>query len=202
MPRIKAASVDEHHEIVWQSITDALGELLTERDYESIKLGHIAARAGLARNTLYNYASDKNSLVLAIAERASRPVLDRVTAIADKPEPATDRAREIISELLYAFTSSTIRLILQPPAVAAVPFDAIDNREGPFRAIPDAMERIIHDGIRSGEFRTVDDVALTAWLLSGIMRVAADRMVRDHLHPDDLIDPVQDLVIGALHVKA
>ena len=150
--------MEAHHELVWQSVTDALGELLTERDYESINLGHIAARAGLARNTLYNYASDKTSLVLAIAERASRPILDKVTAIADAPEPATERARQIISELLHAFTSSTFRLILQPAAAAAVPLDATGVRHSPFRPIPVAMEKVIRDGIRSGEFRAVDDV--------------------------------------------
>jgi AcrR family transcriptional regulator len=198
MPRIKAPSVEAHHELVWQAVTDALGELLTERDYESINLGHIAARAGLARNTLYNYASDKTSLVLAIAERASRPVLADVTTIADAPAPAPDRARQIISELLRAFTSNTFRLILRPASAAAAPLGVIDVRDGPFRAIPDAMEKIIRDGIRSGEFRAVDDVPLTAWLLSGIMRAAADQMARDDLHPDDLIDPVQDLIVGAL----
>lgn len=198
MPRIKAPSVEAHHELVWQSVTDALGELLTERDYESINLGHIAARAGLARNTLYNYASDKTSLVLAIAERASRPVLESVTAIADAPEPAAERARQIISELLHAFTSSTFRLILHPVAATTGPLDAVDVREGPFRAVPDAMEKVIRDGVRDGEFRVVDDVALAAWLLSGIMRAAADRMTRGGLHPDDLIGPVQDLIVGAL----
>jgi AcrR family transcriptional regulator len=198
MPRIKAPSVEAHHELVWQAVTDALGELLTERDYESINLGHIAARAGLARNTLYNYASDKTSLVLAIAERTSRPVLARVTAIADAPEPAAERTRQIISELLHAFTSSTFRLILQPAATATGPLDAEDVQEGPFGAVPDAMEKVIRDGIRSGEFRAVDDVPLTAWLLSGIMRTAADRMTRGRLQPDDLIGPVQDLVVGAL----
>jgi AcrR family transcriptional regulator len=198
MPRIKAPSVEAHHELVWQSVSDALGELLTERDYESINLGHIAARAGLARNTLYNYASDKTSLVLAIAERASRPILDGITAIADAPEPATERARQIISALLHAFTSSTFRLILRPAAAANAPLDSVDVREGPFGAVPDAMEKVIRDGISSGEFRAVDDVPLTAWLLSGIMRSASDRISRGRLQPDDLVGPVQDLIVGAL----
>lgn len=193
--------MEAHHELVWQAVTDALGELLTERDYESINLGHIAARAGLARNTLYNYASDKTSLVLAIAERASRPILDSISAIAATPAPATERAKQIISELLHAFNSNTFRLILQPTAVAA-PLetirDAVAVRESPFRAIPDAMEKVIRDGIRSGEFRPVDDVPLTAWLLSGIMHTAADRMTRGQVGPDDLIGPVQNLIVGAL----
>jgi len=81
VPRIRGASIGEHHELVWADLAEALRQLLVEHDYESITMGHIAARAGLARNTLYNYASDKSALVLALTERASRPTVERVTAI-------------------------------------------------------------------------------------------------------------------------
>lgn len=203
MPRIKAASLEEHHELVWKDITNAVGELLAERDYDSINLGHIAARAGLARNTLYNYADDKASLVIAIAERASRPVLDRVTAIADGSGPATDRARAIIDELMNAFADNTIRLMLPTAAaavsaVSAVSAEVVENREGPFGAVARSMEKVVRDGIARGEFRPTDDVQLTTWLLSGIVRAGVERMVRDQISPTDMSGPVQDLIIGAL----
>lgn len=200
MPRIKAASLDEHHELVWQDITDAVGALLAERDYDSINLGHIAARAGLARNTLYNYADDKASLVVAIAERASRPVLDRITKIADGSGPATDRARAIIDELMHAFADNTIRLMLPPAAaaVSAVSAEIVENCEGPFGAVARSMEKVVRDGVARGEYRPTDDVQLTTWLLSGIVRAGAERMVRDQISPTDVSGPAQDLIIGAL----
>ena len=37
--------------MVWADLAEAMRQLLLERDYESINMGHIAARAGLARNT-------------------------------------------------------------------------------------------------------------------------------------------------------
>lgn len=82
MPRIKGASIGEHHELVWAGLAGALRELLTERDYDSITMGHIAERAGLARNTLYNYGRDKGALVTALTERVGRPTVARVAAIA------------------------------------------------------------------------------------------------------------------------
>ena len=71
VPRIRGASIEEHHEMVWADLAEAMRELLLERDYESITMGHIAAKAGLARNTLYNYAADKSALVLALTRRAT-----------------------------------------------------------------------------------------------------------------------------------
>jgi hypothetical protein len=54
MPRIRGAGIEEHHELVWVGLAAAVRQLLLEQDYDSITMGHIAARAGLARNTLYN----------------------------------------------------------------------------------------------------------------------------------------------------
>ncbi|NEB78649.1 helix-turn-helix transcriptional regulator, partial [Streptomyces sp. SID14478] len=81
MPRIRGASIEEHHEMVWADLAEAMRQLLRERDYDSINMGHIATRAGLARNTLYNYARDKGTLVLALTQRAGRPAVARVAAI-------------------------------------------------------------------------------------------------------------------------
>ena len=73
MPRIREASISEHHETVWADLAEAMRQLLLERDYDTLTMGHIAARAGLARNTLYNYARDKSALVAALTERAAGP---------------------------------------------------------------------------------------------------------------------------------
>ncbi|MGZ3145734.1 helix-turn-helix domain-containing protein [Lentzea chajnantorensis] len=94
MPRIRAATIEEHHEMVWADLAEAVRQLLLERDYDSINMGHIAARAGLARNTLYNYARDKRALVLALAHRASLPLAGQVAEIAARSsDPAADRLR-------------------------------------------------------------------------------------------------------------
>src|SRR3954471_24324871 len=101
MPRTRGASIEEHHELVWADLAEALRQLLLERDYDSITMGHIAARAGLARNTLYNYARDKVPRFVPLTERGSRPMLDRVTTIAGRTtEPATDRLTDIIEAVL------------------------------------------------------------------------------------------------------
>ena len=98
MPRIRGTNIGEHHEMVWADLAEAMRQLLLEGDYDAITMGHIAARAGLARNTLYNYASDKGALVMALTRRAGEPTVQRVTAIAARSaEPAADRLRDIVS---------------------------------------------------------------------------------------------------------
>ncbi|WP_439660239.1 TetR/AcrR family transcriptional regulator [Lentzea sp. HUAS TT2] len=197
MPRIRAATIEEHHAMVWADLTEALRLLLLERDYDSITMGHIAAKAGLARNTLYNYASDKRTLVLRLAHRASRPLAEQVSAIARSRKPAADRMRAIVETILSASTNPAMRLMFLPnssPLVAELP----NGPENPFAALVAEVEDVVRDGITKGEFDGVDDVGLTVELLSGAMLAGIDRIRRD---PDSLAATVraaQEIVLASI----
>ncbi|MEU7475006.1 TetR/AcrR family transcriptional regulator [Lentzea sp. NPDC042327] len=198
MPRIKAATIEEHHEVVWADLTEAVRQLLLERDYDSITMGHIAAQAGLARNTLYNYAGDKRELVLELARRAGRPLAHQVSAIAARSaEPAAGRMLTIIEAILSASTNHAMRLMFLPnstPLVAELPA----GRENPFTALVTEVENVVRDGIGTGEFRAVDDVSLTVDLLTGAVRAGIHRISRDPGALPMTVHAVQHVVLAAI----
>ncbi|MEV4278578.1 TetR/AcrR family transcriptional regulator [Actinoplanes xinjiangensis] len=198
MPRIRGTSIEEHHELVWADLAEAIRQLLLERDYESINMGHIAARAGLARNTLYNYATDKSALILALTERRGRPTVERVTAIAARAaEPAAQRMLEIIQEVLEAFTDPAMQLMFRPgtrmPA-AGVP----KGSDNPFHAIVVEVENVVRDGVARGEFRDVGDPHLAVELLSGVMRAGAERIGRDPAAFAATVRAAREMILASL----
>ena len=198
MPRIRAATIEEHHEVVWTGLTEALRHLLLERDYDSITMGHIAAEAGLARNTLYNYAKDKRTLVLELARRASRPLAERVSAIAGRSaEPAADRVREVVEVILAA--STDLRFMFLPnssPMVAELQ----EGPENPFTVLVAEVENVVRDGITRGEFRDVGDVGLVVELLSGAMRAGIDRIGRDPASLPATVRAAQEVVLASVRL--
>jgi AcrR family transcriptional regulator len=198
MPRIRGASIGEHHEMVWADLAGAVRDLLLERDYDSITMGHIAAKAGLARNTLYNYAADKGALVLALTRRACAPVVDRVAAIAARSEDsAGERMREIVEAVLEASTDQGMQLMFRPgsaPLVAEVP----KGPDGPFHAIVAEVENVVRDGVAREEFRDVDDVGLTVELLSGAMRAGAERIGRDPSAFEATVRAAREIILASL----
>ncbi|ROS38403.1 TetR/AcrR family transcriptional regulator [Amycolatopsis thermoflava] len=201
MPRIRGASIGEHHEQVWADLAEAMRQLLLERDYESITLGHLAARAGLARNTLYNYARDKRALVLALAERAGLPLRERVAGIAARPDPAEQRMGEIVASVLEAATDQALWLVFRPgagPLVADLP----KGPGGPFHAVVTEVEGVVRDGIARGEFRDVGDVALAVELLSGAMRAGAERVARDPAALEATVATAREIVLAFLTCRA
>ena len=184
--------------MVWAGLAEAMRQLLLERDYDSINMGHIAARTGLARNTLYNYARDKSALVLALTERTGRPAVERVTAIAARSaDPAAERMREIIEAVLEAFTDQVMQLMFRPgPGLL---FARVPKGPGsPFHAIVVEVEYLVRDGIAGGEFRDVGDVHLAVELLSGVMRAGAERIGRDPAAFAATVQAAREIVLGSL----
>lgn len=202
MPRIKAANLEEHHERVWADVTAALRELLVERDFPSITLAQIAERAGLARNTLYNYAGDKAVLSIAVAERASRPVIERIGGIVGSETSASIRIRGIVAELLRAFDDPVIRLMIEPALGPSIPAGLLQGTEGPLLAVSAAFRAVIQEGSAAGEFRSFKDPDAASWLLMGIIRAASERAVQQKSAPADLVPLVEDLVLAALAASA
>jgi AcrR family transcriptional regulator len=194
MPRIRGENIEAHHEMVWADLAEAVRQLLAERDYDDINMGHIAARAGLARNTLYNYAPDKSALVLALTNRAARPAVERVTAIAAATgETATERLREIIATVLEATKDQALQLMFRP-GQGALP----KGPGGPLHEIVVEVENVVRAGIANHEFRPVDDIQLTVELLSGVMRSGGERIGRDPSTSIEIIESAQAVILAAL----
>lgn len=196
MPRIKGATFQAHHEQVWTDLTAATGALLTERGYDGFNLGHVAARAGIARNTIYNYAKDKAALAAKIAQHASRDILARIDEIAAGPEPAPRRLAQIVDTLMRAFDTPAVRLMLHSPATA-VPQDVLEHPEGPFAQVAAVVERVLREGVTEGTFRPVGDVVLTTHLLSGVVRAGAERTAAG-ADIEQVLPAVTDLLLAAL----
>lgn len=182
--------------MVWADLADATRQLLSEHDYDSINVGHIAARAGLARNTLYNYAPDKNALIAALTERAGRPAVAKVAAIAERTgEPAADRIRAIVEAVLEACSDQILQLMFRPGARGSLTEKGPD---APLHAIVLAVEDLVREGVARGEFREVGDVRLNVELLSGVMRAGAERIGRDPAAFPATLGAAQEIILGSL----
>ncbi|GAB3473578.1 TetR/AcrR family transcriptional regulator [Nocardiopsis coralliicola] len=197
MARIKGGTFQAHHEQVWADLTEAMGALVAERGYEGFTLGHVAARAGIARNTIYNYAKDKTALAAKVAQRASRGVLAQIDRIAADPAPAPQRLNEIVAALMRSFTTPAVRLMLHSPSIG-VPQEVFEHPEGPFPQVAASVERVLADGVAEGSFRPLSDIALTTELLSGIVRAGSDRMARREADAEEVLPAVQELLRAAL----
>lgn len=81
MPRISADSIEAHVRQQTGRILDASAALFRERGYRRTDMEHIADAVGLARNSLYRYFPNKESILLACVQRDMVPFVEEMRAL-------------------------------------------------------------------------------------------------------------------------
>ena len=172
MPRIRADSLSARRELIRTRLLDAVGAAVREHGFAPVSLADVAARAGIARNTVDDYAPDKTGLLLAHVERSVQLVVTQLAIETDPDVSPTQRLRDIVR----AHLASVAR--------------GMPGREG---------EAVLEDvaGLLTGEarremhdrFRPVLDLERTVDLMTGVI-VAARRAA--HAPDADADAVVQD----------
>src|SRR5689334_25264060 len=80
MPRITAASVEEHRELVQQRVFDAFAALMADHSFDAITMAKLAAAAGIGRTAIYHHFADKEAVVVAFASHETNRYLDGLRA--------------------------------------------------------------------------------------------------------------------------
>jgi AcrR family transcriptional regulator len=104
-----------------QAILDAALMVFAEHGFEAARLDDVAARAGVAKGTLYLYFKDKETLFEELLRGAVSPVLERITALADAPDVPFDKALEFLFSFFEREVLGTKRKLLIRLVIAEGP---------------------------------------------------------------------------------
>ena len=81
MPRIQAATVNEHVTRQRRAVLHAAARLFARDGYDAVGLADIAAEIGLARNSVYRYFPTKAHILQAWFDEAIDPLIDAGSAV-------------------------------------------------------------------------------------------------------------------------
>ena len=184
---------------MWGSLLDAFGELLAERGYADLTLAEVAARAGMARNTIYNYAGDKEALLMAFIGREVEAFVGRIRIELAALPDAKARLAWLIRRQMHQFLEQrgggSGTGMLDNSALSPSAHVDLQHRMQPLHHL---VADIIAEGVQSGEFRSGLDVEEVLPMVMAVM--TAERMpVGTGQHdPNAAADRVTEFVIRAL----
>ena len=147
-----------------RAILDAARELLIEEGFASLRLEHVASRAGVGKATIYRRWGSKEELAQALLAELAAPHI----AVAD----SNDTRQELLAAVINPMRAVTetdfgpvIRALLSQIAINPLLGD-------PFRATVvqarrDEIARLIARGIRRGDLRSDADADIATELLVG-----------------------------------
>jgi AcrR family transcriptional regulator len=151
--RLRARKVDA--DTRRQAILDAALSVFAEHGFEAAKLDEVAARAGIAKGTLYLYFQHKQALFEALVRNAVAPVIDTFDKVAANPAVPPGAVLDAFFAMFEKEVLATRRKLLLRLIIAEGPrFPAIAEfyyREVVARGLK-LMRSVAERAAASGEF--------------------------------------------------
>ena len=188
MPRIRAASIDEHKAFTRSALLDAAKTLIHDAGTVDLPLGEIALAAGVGRTTLYDYFTDRDDLIATLVEEELPGVVGALIAAVPHRGDAPERLAELAAK--------TVEFVIRDPVMGVILHRAV-GRMGPeaevrIRAahanLADAMVGLYQAGVASGDFRSMPPDLAGRFIQDSIMSAA--RTVLSAAKPEDRIESV------------
>ena len=104
-----------------QAILDAALSVFAERGFEAARLDDVAARAGVAKGTLYLYFRDKEALFEELVRGAVTPIIEAVSQVASAPDVPAHAVLETFFDLFRKEVLGTKRKLLLRLIIAEGP---------------------------------------------------------------------------------
>lgn len=174
MPRIDAASIEEHVRVQTARILDAATVLFQERGYRKTDLDDIAQAVGLARNSLYRYYKNKDFILLACVEREMGAFVERMRSLDSLHGDPVQRIGAWLDMQMDMATSpahATMELI------AEIRTDAPELRKR-LMELHDAPAKVLEGAVAEVVRGRRRDAGLIIALIKGMVEAAAGQAMR------------------------
>jgi len=161
-------------ESVRQRLLEGAAELFTQKGYASTSVREIVAAAGVTKPVLYYYFRNKEGIYLELMQGAFAKMDDLLTGSREDQGTVTQRVLRLCDRLYSLFmehvkVARVMYAIFYGPHQGA-PFFDFDAYHMKFR---EAVQRLIEEGIRKGEFRKANPQEM-AWAIIGAINVAME----------------------------
>lgn len=192
MPRIEAATIEEHVRLQNERVLEAASALFRKQGFHGTDMADIASAVGLARNSLYRYYPNKEHILVACVQRDMGPFLKRIEGLEQAhPEPraridawidmsidiATSPAHatlELISEVQESSPELRQQIMLLHQSPNAVLERAVAAVLGRQRRDPALVTAMVAGMVQSGAgqaIRRASHVAVKRELKSAVARL-------------------------------
>ncbi|MDP7723772.1 TetR/AcrR family transcriptional regulator [Mycobacterium sp. TY814] len=180
MPKITAASVEQHREQVQRRVFDAFVSLMAEQSFDAITMAKLAAAAGIGRTAIYHHFPDKETVVVAFATQETSSYIDGLRALLAGVDDPVDRLTIYMRHQLDA--GQKFHIGLGPQLYGALSQGALHAIRGHIVAIENVLRDILNAGVAQGIY-TFEDESATISLIHACLAprdlpgVAVERFV-------------------------
>jgi TetR/AcrR family transcriptional regulator, fatty acid metabolism regulator protein len=167
-----------------RQIMEAAVRAFARKGYHSCRVGEIAEEAGVAYGLVYHYFGSKEEVLEEIFRHTWTQMLARIREVAGSGEPAVEQVRKVTALLLRTWRRDPdlvrvlVREVTRSPEQLKRQIDEIGHAY-------QALEEIIVNGQKSGEFRDDLDSKVAAIVFYGALEEVLTGWVMGQLPDGD-----------------
>ena len=198
MPKLTPARKAALDLAVRDTIYDAVVRILSEDGNHGLTMNRVAATAGLAKGSLYNYFRDKRRLLHFVYERAYEPIRTRLDETARRNGTASEKL-EAIARMYFEYVDTHRKLfdfLLNDAAVRG----NLKNEQDSLRAHAIVeLTAIIEKGVETGEFRPTKPEHVAELLLGAVRQMAERQLASGRREPvNESVDMLCQVFLNGL----
>jgi AcrR family transcriptional regulator len=172
MPRIRAASIDEHKALTRQALLDAAYQLIEEAETAEVSLAEVALSAGIGRTTLYDYFSDRDDLIAALVEDELPVVIGEIIEGVDGSLSIGDQLAELAVKTVEFVATDRVYGVILHREVGRMGLEAQERIRQSHSDLSSTMAGLYRRGVEAGIFDPLPP-ALAGRLIQDIIMSAA-----------------------------
>lgn len=182
MPKINAATIDEHKELTRTALLESGARCFMRYGFSGTSIGTLADDAGIARTTLYEYFANKEALLGAVIADRLPPIVNEI--LQDLPDDsAAQRLEEILRRSFSMVSLHPVEATLLFRVSRELPKPQRDAAWSVLNRVRREMVRLCQEGVESGDFADMNPVSLGAivadHLVGGIDEISRGETAAD-----------------------
>ena len=197
MPKIRAASIDEHKELTRRSLLDAAWQVIDEAGTAEVPLGEIALAAGVGRTTFYDYFDDRDDVIASLVEEKLPDVIAELIESVPEGLDTAERLAKLASATVEFVATDRVFGVILHREVGRMGPEAQHRIQESHAQLATELSSIYRAGVEQGVFRQMPGY-LAGRLIQDTIMSAARALIDDDSRREEVTDEVEAFLLGGL----
>ncbi len=199
MPRIRAATIDEHKSLVRTGLLTAASRLIAEEETAEISLSEVALAAGVGRTTFYEYFTDRDDVIAALVEEELPLIVEDLIASVDPGLPIRERLGALATRTIEFVATDRVFGVILHREVGRLGPEAQTRIRSSHAQLAAEMTDLYLQGVSEGVFRSMPP-HVAGRLIQDTIMSGARLLIADPSGVESVVGHVREFLLGGLAV--
>lgn len=197
MPRIRAATIDEHRSLTRSALLSAARELIEDEGTADISLAAVALLAGIGRTTIYDYFTDRDDLIASLVEEELPHVLEALISGTPEDLPAVERLAQLAVRTVEFVADDRVFGVILHRDVGRMSPEAQERVRTAHSSLATELTGLYMKGVQDGLLRTMPP-RVAGQLIGDVLMAGARLLIDGAARRGEVGLHVREFLLGGL----